>query len=127
MTGSDRSFGLVMTGAFAILAALNWWRDGRLWPGTGAVAGVFLAAALLCPVALNPLNRAWQRFGRVLHKVVNPIVMSLLFYTAVLPTGVVMRALGKDPLRRKRRPDAASYWITRQPAGPAPETMKDQF
>jgi len=45
----------------------------------------------------------------------------------VLPTGLVMRAMGKDLLRLKREPDAASYWIVRAPPGPAPESMKDQF
>jgi hypothetical protein len=86
-----------------------------------------LAAALLYPAALNPLNRAWLKFGLLLHKVVNPIVMGLLFYGTVLPTGLVFRALGKDILRLRRQPEADSYWIVRQPPGPAPETMKDQF
>ena len=45
----------------------------------------------------------------------------------VLPTGLVMRAMGKDLLRLKRQPDAESYWIVRAPPGPAPDTMKDQF
>jgi hypothetical protein len=35
--------------------------------------------------------------------------------------------MGKDMLRLKRDPDSASYWIIRQPPGPAPGTMKDQF
>jgi len=59
--------------------------------------------------------------------VVNPVVMALLFYGTVLPTGLVMRALGKDLLRLKRQPEATSYWIMRAPPGPASETMKDQF
>jgi hypothetical protein len=126
-SGSDRSFGLVMAGAFAILTLLNVWHDGRAWPVMAAVAGLFLVAALLIPAALNPLNRAWLKFGLLLHKVVNPIVMGLVFYGAVLPTGLIMRAMGKDLLRLKLQPEADSYWIVRKPPGPAPETMKDQF
>ncbi len=127
IAGSDRSFGVVMAAAFAVLTLLNGWYGGRLWPWTAGLAGLFLAAALLYPAVLNPLNRAWLRFGLVLHKVVNPIVMGLLFYGTVLPTGLVMRAMGKDLLRLKRQSDADSYWIIRRPPGPAPETMKDQF
>jgi hypothetical protein len=82
---------------------------------------------LLRPAVLNPLNRVWLKFGLLLHKVVNPAIMALLFYGTVLPTGLIMRAMGKDLLRLKREPDAASYWIVRAPPGPAPETMKDQF
>jgi hypothetical protein len=51
--------------------------------------------------------------------------MGLLFFGTVLPTGLVMRAMGKDLLRLKRIPEAKSYWVNRQPPGPAPETMKD--
>lgn len=127
VAGSDRSFGLVMAAAFAVLALLNGWHGGHLWPWTAGLAGLCLAAALLFPAALNPLNRVWFKFGLLLHKVVNPIVMGLLFYGAVLPTGLVMRAIGKDLLRLKREPEADSYWIMRQPPGPAPKTMKDQF
>ena len=127
VAGSDRSFGLVMAAAFAVVTLLNAWHAGRLWPWTGGLAALFLAAGLLRPSLLHPLNLIWLRFGLLLHRVVNPIVMALVFYGTVLPTGLVMRMLGKDLLRLKRQPDADSYWIVRQPPGPSPETMKDQF
>ncbi len=127
VAGSDRAFGLVMAGAFAVLTALNAWHVGRIWPWTAALAAAFLIAALLRPALLHPLNRVWLKFGLLLHKIVNPVIMALLFYGTVLPTGLVMRAMGKDLLRLKREPDAESYWIARAPAGPSPETMKDQF
>ncbi len=125
--GSDRSFGIIMAAAFALMGLLNWLHEGHSWRWTGGVAILFLAAALFHSAALKPLNRLWLRFGLLLHKVVNPIVMALVFFGAVLPTGLAMRALGKDVLRLKRQPEATSYWIERSPPGPASETMKDQF
>lgn len=125
--GSDRSFGLVMTGAFAVMSLLNWWHNGHTWRWTGAIALLFLAATIFCPAVLKPLNRLWLKFGLLLHRVVNPILMAFVFFGAVLPTALIMRALGKDPLRLKRQPDADSYWIERRPPGPAPESMTDQF
>ena len=116
-----------MAGAFALLTALNGWHAGRIWPWTAALAAAFLVAALLRPALLNPLNHLWLKFGLLLHKIVNPVIMALLFYGTVLPTGLIARAMGKDLLRLKREPDAASYWIVRTPPGPAPDTMKDQF
>jgi hypothetical protein len=127
VAGSDRSFGLVMAGAFAVVTVLNAWHVGRIWPWTASLAAGFLIASLLKPAVLNPLNRIWLKFGLLLHKVVNPLIMALLFYGTVLPTGLVLRAMGKDLLRLKREPDANSYWIVRAPPGPSPETMKDQF
>jgi hypothetical protein len=127
VAGSDRSFGIMMAVALGALTLLNAWHWGRLWPWTGGLAVLFLAVALVRPSVLNPLNRIWLRFGLLLHRVVNPIVMALLFYGTVLPTGLVMRMMGRDLLRLKRQPGADSYWIVRQPPGPSPETMKDQF
>ena len=126
VAGSNRSFGIVMAAAFAVMSLLNWWHGGHSWRWTAGTAVIFLAAALLFPGALGPLNWLWHRFGLLLHKVVNPIVMVFVFFGTVLPTGL-MRALGKDLLRLKRQPDANSYWIERRPPGPAPESMKDQF
>jgi large-conductance mechanosensitive channel len=125
--GSDRSFGIVMAVAFGLLAGLNWWHNGRVWPWMGCIAGIFLTVAYVYPAALRPFNWVWFKFGMLLHAVINPIVMALLFFVAVWPTGLVMRALGRDLLRLKRDPDMESYWIIRSPPGPAPETMKDQF
>jgi hypothetical protein len=124
--GSDRTFGLVMAGALAFLSLVNGWHLGRVWPWTLATALLFVIAALLWPSSLRPLNRLWMKLGLLLHRIVNPIVMGLLFYGTIWPTGLVMRIRGRDLLRLKRDPSAASYWIARAP-GPAPETMKDQF
>jgi hypothetical protein len=124
--GSERSFGLVFAVVFTIIALLPL-KDGesvRLW--ALGVAGVFLVAALAVPKILRPLNLVWFRFGMLLHHIVTPLVMGLLFFVTVTPIGVLMRLCGKDPLRLKRN-DAASYWIARTPPGPAPETMKQQF
>jgi hypothetical protein len=127
VAGSDRSFGLVMAGALAVVSCVNVWHTGRVWPWTGSIAALFLAAALLRPAILHPLNLLWLKFGLLLHQVVNPVLMALIFYGTVLPTGMVARLMGKDLLRLKLQPDADSYWIPRTPPGPAPETMKDQF
>ena len=116
-----------MGGAFAVVSLLNAWHAGRMWPWTAGLAALFLIVALLRPAALNPLNRIWLKFGLLLHRIVNPVIMALVFYFAVLPTGLVLRAMGKDLLRLKREPGAATYWIVRAPPGPAPDTMKDQF
>ena len=124
--GSDRTFGLVMAGALAVLALFNGWHHGRLWPWMLLAAALFLVLGLLRPSLLHPLNRLWMMLGLLLHRIVNPIVMGLLFYGTILPTGLVMRLRGRDLLRLRRDPAAETYWIKRTP-GPAPETMRDQF
>jgi hypothetical protein len=124
---SDRTFGVTLAVIGVAVGALKLWRgysSGWLWL---AAAMVPLLLALSWTAALAPLNRLWLRFSLVLYRVVNPIVMALLFFATVVPTGLVMRALGKDPLRLKRDPKVTSYWIDREPPGPTPDTMKRQY
>jgi predicted membrane metal-binding protein len=127
VTSSDRSFGLTFAGFFAILAGLSWWRDGARWPYYLGAAAAFALVGLVLPKLLAPLNRAWTRLGLLLFKVVNPVVMFLLFAITIVPIGLIRRALGKDSLRLRFEPDAPSYWIPREPPGPSPESMKNQF
>ena len=124
---SDRSFGLTFAGFFAILAGLSWWRAGERWPYWLGAAAAFALVALVVPKLLAPFNKAWTKLGLLLFKVVNPVVMFLLFATTIVPFGLIRRALGKDSLRLRFDPDAPSYWIPREPPGPAPESMKNQF
>ena len=126
-TSSDRSFGIVFAVFFTIIGLFPLLGDGgpRWWAiGVGAA---FLGLALLFPSILAPLNRLWTKFVLLLHRIVNPLVMGLLFFLVVTPIALIMRVLGKRPLDLELDPDAASYWIQRDPPGPAPETMKQQF
>lgn len=127
VVGSDRSFGLVFAGFFLIVALLPLLHGGpvRLW--ALAVAAVFMAAAFLTPRLLHPLNWVWFKFGLLLHHIVSPVVMALMFYGAILPMALLLKLLGKDLLRLKREPEASSYWIQRDPPGPAPGSMSKQF
>lgn len=125
--GSDRGFGLVFAGFFALVSGLSWWRGHAGWHWTLPLAALFLIVALVYPRILNPLNRLWLKFGLLLYKVVNPIVLGLLFFVTITPIGVFMRATGKDFLRLKLDRGARSYWIEREPPGPPPQSMRNQF
>ncbi len=125
--GSDRAFGITFAVVFGLIAAFKLWHGsswGLAWAGLSVG---FLLAALLKAHILHPLNRQWARFGMVLHCITSPIILGLLFFVAILPIGLLMRALGKDMLRLKYDPKAQSYWIERNPPGPPPETMINQF
>lgn len=125
--GSERAFGLVFTVVFAMVGLFPLFGSGvpRYWSLGAAL--VFAATALCVPRLLRPLNHVWFRFGMLLHAVVNPVVLGILFYLAVTPTALIMRLLGKDLLDLRRDANAQSYWIVRDLPGPAPETMKNQF
>lgn len=125
--GSDRGFGFVFAGFFALVSALSWWRDHTGWHWLLPLAALFLVVALVRPGLLAPLNKLWLKFGLLLYKIMNPLVLGLLFFITIMPIGLVMRAFGKDFLRLKLDRSAKSYWIERTPPGPPPQSMKNQF
>ncbi len=125
--GSERSFGVVFAIAFTIIGAWQLWR-GRGW-GWWMIGGggAFLLTGLLAPSLLAPLNRLWMKLGLILHRVMNPVILGILFYGAVAPTGLLMRAFGKRPLPLTFDKAAASYWVRRNPPGPPGESFTKQF
>jgi Saxitoxin biosynthesis operon protein SxtJ len=124
--GSDRSFGLTFAVLFLLVGMWPWVFHGRavrLWALGVAIA--LIAAALVAPRLLAPLNKIWFRFGLILHRVINPVVMGIIFSCAVVPTAILLRLRGKDLLRLKRDQESASYWIHRDPL--PPNSMSKQF
>lgn len=110
---SNRDFGLIFAAIFTVIGVfpILFGNGPRIWSVALAIA--FVVVALALPIALNPLNKAWVKFGLLMHKIVNPVLMGLVFFITVLPTGLIMRLMGKDPMRRKLDREAKSYWINR--------------
>jgi len=129
-TGSDRGFGLTVGGILMAIGAVRIGLSqelGNLEMALLAVGSSLVVLALVAPGLLSSLNKAWMRLGLLLSKIVTPIVMGLIYYTTVTPIGLIFRALGKDLLNIRKDPRAKSYWVVRDPPGPEPETMKNQF
>ena len=125
---SNRSFGLLFTAVFLIAAAYAWFKDFsgqwvQIWL---VISGIFFSMALLFPAILAPLNKLWFSLGLALGKVVSPVVLGVLFFVVITPVAIGMRLFGRDALLMKKRA-VSSYWIDRNPPGPAPESFKDQF
>ena len=124
---SNRSFGFVFAAFFALIGAwpLLSHSSPRWW--SLAVAAVFALVALVKADLLAVPNRLWLQLGLLLGRIVSPIALGLLFFLAVTPIGFIMRLAGKDPLLLKRDTGAASYWRPRDPPGPRPDSMTQQF
>src|SRR5262249_11647268 len=109
---SERATGLVFAGVALIVAGL--WRNSPMvpWAALGA-AGVLTLTSLTAPKPLKPLNLVWFRFGLLLHRVVNPLVMFAMFALVFVPGGLIMR-LRHDPLRSRRaKQPGSTYWVDR--------------
>jgi hypothetical protein len=124
---SDRSFGLVFAGASTVIGLLAWWRGGASAAWWLLAALLFLAVALFAHPLLAPLNRAWTRLSLLISKIVNPVVMAVIFFAAVMPIGWLMRLCGEDPLRLRFDADAHSYWIQKPRSSERVSSMTRQF
>jgi hypothetical protein len=124
---SNRAFGWVFVAVFLIIAlwplvfggTLRWW--------SLIVSALVALVTVAAPSLLTVPNRLWLRFGLLLHRIVSPVVLGIMFYLVVMPMGLLMRAFGKDFLRLRRNDSAESYWIKRDPPGPEPASMSNQF
>ena len=76
---------------------------------------------------LAPANRLWLKLGLLMYRVVNPVIMAILFFAAILPIGLAMRLFGKDFLKLKRDRSLATYWLPRTDPRPQSESMRQQF
>ena len=124
---SDRSFGIVF--ALVFLAVGIWMVSGVRSEGWLFLVGsvLFFAIALACPAILGPFNWAWGKFGLLLSRMVNPLLLGVVFFLIITPIAVVRRLLGKDSLRLEFEPGLESYWIDRNSPGPEPSSMTRQF
>jgi hypothetical protein len=124
---ADRTFGLAFGGFFALIGIWPLAHHGlaRWW--ALALSGGFILAALVVPSILHPLNRAAARLSGVLHRVFSPLIAGLFFFVAITPFALLFRLTGKDLLRLRFDKQASSYWEPRQPPGPDPESMANQF
>ena len=109
----------MFAGVFTLLAFFHPW--------TIALAAVFAAVTLTRAQWLAPLNRAWMKLGALMHAVVSPVIMGIMFFGVFTPMGWVMRRFGWDAMRRAWEPAAKSYWVRREPTGPADDSFKNLF
>ena len=120
---SNRSFGIVFFIVFLLIALypLLKGNDLRIW--SLVISFIFLVLGSINSKILTPLNRLWFKFGLLLGRFISPLIMGIIFFIVVTPTGIIMRLFKKDLLNLKYN-KKESYWINK--SGPKSK-MKNQF
>ena len=121
--GSNKSFGIVFAIVFGLIAfwPLIKGNDIRLW--SIIISIIFFGLGLINSKILTPLNKLWFKFGIFLGNFIAPIVMGIIFFFVVTPTGIIMKLLGKDLIKLKKNYEK-SYWIEKKDIK---SSMKNQF
>ena len=120
---TNRNFGMVFSIVFLLISLwpLLSQNEIRIWSLT--ISGIFFILGIFNSKLLLPLNKIWFKFGMFLGNFIAPIVMGLVFFLVVTPTGLIMRLLGKDLLNLKKN-NKNSYWIERDNSN---SNLKNQF
>ena len=120
---TNKSFGVVFFIVFLIIAIwpLKSGFDVRLW--SLIISIIFLILGIFNSNLLSPLNKAWFKFGLILGRIVSPVVMGIIFFFVVTPTGFLMKVFQKDLLNLKYNKQS-TYWIKRNEIK---SKMKNQF
>jgi predicted membrane protein len=108
-----REFGLTTGIAIVVIFGLffPWLLERPLptWPWV--IAGVLWFLALIRPQWLQPVYRGWMRLGLLASRVMTPLVLGIVFFVMISPMAIVMRLMGKDPMRRALDPKRMSYRV----------------
>ena len=121
---SNRSFGLLFFVVFLIVSLWPLTHEGSIRIWSVIISAVFLILGLINSRLLTPLNVFWFKFGMILGAIISPIVMGIVFFLVVTPTGFILRIMGKDLLNKKYDKEKETYWIKRNASI---GTMKRQF
>ena len=120
---TNRNFGIVFSIVFLLISLwpLLSQNEIRIWSLT--ISGIFFILGIFNSKLLLPLNKIWFKFGMFLGNFIAPIVMGIVFFLVVTPTGLIMKLLGKDLLNLKKN-NKNSYWIEKDNSN---SNLKNQF
>ena len=124
---SDRKFGYSFAVIFFCVAAYGYLKGTFDWRAPVGLAILFALLSRVFPGVLHSLNVVWFKFGLLLSKLANPIVMGVMYCVAFVPVAVLLRVFGKDVLHRKIDKNAGSYWVNRDQSPSAPHSFRNQF
>ncbi len=122
-----RRFGVTVAIPLALLAALGVWRGHTVLPAMlGGLAIILGGLALVAPGLLGPVHKVWMGGAHAVGWFNTRVLLGLVYFLIMTPTGVVMRLMGRDPLDRRVH-DRSSYWVPRKPHPDPRDAMERWF
>jgi len=120
-----RKFGLIAFIFFGMLCALGVWKEKLLPTYLFGFLSVLGLGFIVAPIPLKPVFNAWQQFAHLISRVITNLILILIYYIVITPSGLIKRLFGGKPLPVKPDKNISSYWVTRpEPAQPSERFLK---
>ena len=100
--------GGVIIGLFGLLLPWLFNLDWPTWPWI--LAAILVGLGFIAPMALRPIYKRWMQFALILNRITTPIIMGLVFFLVITPTGLIRRMLSSDTMARNFH-DGESYRV----------------
>ncbi len=120
---SNKNFGIVFFIVFFLIGIWPLINNGEIRKWSLIIAIIFLILGVLNSKILTPLNNLWMKLGIILGNIIAPIIMALIFFGVVTPTGLLLKLFRKDILKLKKN-KSDTYWLKKDNMK---SSMKNQF
>ena len=153
MRVEDRKFVFTVSAAFVVLAGILMLRGRSMTAMIPAgLAALLMLASVLLPRTIPVVHRGWMSGAHAMSRVTTPIILGIVYYLVLTPTGLIRRMAGKSSLRRQnvipsatRNPHVQfppevqvprparddkpldTFWVTREVRARPPADMRRQF
>jgi len=116
-----RQFAVLWIIFFAGIGTMLYVKHGAgPWPtALWAAAVVVGLPGVVFPALLRPVYVGWMVAAFPIGWTVSHLLLGSIFYLVISPIGLLLRALGRDPMRRTFEHDAKTYWIEHEQADTA--------
>ena len=120
-----RKFGITMGIVFGLFGGYSAWRGHSFWIYRAGAGAFFLVFGLIVPTRLKPIQKVWMTLALMMGWVMARVILCVLFFLAITPIGLILRAAGKDLLDIKPGVTRSSYWKVHK--AQAKEDYENQF
>lgn len=122
-----REFGLTIGAILLILGGVSLWRGKHIYPYLFSAGAVFIGLGLILPGILKLPQKIWIGFSIVIGFFMSRLILAILFYAVITPTGLFLRFFGKDVLDQRIEKSKVSYWVKRPKEIRSKKSYENQY